>query len=229
MPDKRPSIKDWSAEDQPREKLLSLGPAALSDTELLGILISTGSGYESALDLARKLLAANHQNLAELATMKIDQMTLLKGIGPAKAVTVHAAIELGRRINVSDVFKRKKISSWEDSIRLFDHLRLVDQEEFWVACLNVKSEILESCCVHKGGINQVSVDARIIFGKALEKKASSIIVAHNHPSGRSDPSREDEAMTSRLKEIGDLMGIKVNDHIIISKDDYYSFAKEGRI
>jgi DNA repair protein RadC len=229
MSDQKPSIKEWAADDRPREKLQSLGVHALSDTDLLAILIGTGSGSDSAIDLARQLLSAHDQDLFLLASSSLDQWQKIKGIGLAKATTIAAAIELGRRIRLAEPQKRTRVSSPQMAVELFDHIRRLQQEEFWIASLNVKSEVLDLYAIHRGGLQQVQVDLRLVFARALEKKATQIVVAHNHPSGHPEPSKEDQLITQRIKEIGQLLNIRLADHIILTATSHYSFAQEGLI
>lgn len=223
MPDKKLSIKEWADDDKPREKMISNGVYALSDSELLAILISTGSGKESALDLAKNILKSIDHNLSHLTKSNTEQLTKLKGIGTAKATTIIAAIELGRRINIASPQNKMVIKNHEDASALFDHIRNLDQEEFWLACLNGKSEVIDLSCIHKGAMHMVLVDARLIFSKALEKKAHQIIVAHNHPSGDPKPSDQDRQLTENLKSICRLMNIHFADHIILAGKKMYSF------
>jgi DNA repair protein RadC len=223
MPDKKLSIKEWADDDKPREKMISKGVYALSDSELLAILISTGSGKESALDLAKNILKSIDHNLSYLSKSNIEQLTKLKGIGTAKATTILAAIELGRRISIASPQNKMVVKNHEDASALFDHIRNLDQEEFWLACLNRKSEVIDLSCIHKGAMHMVLVDARLIFARALEKKAHQIIVAHNHPSGDPKPSDQDRQLTENLKNICRLMNIHFADHIILAGKKIYSF------
>lgn len=229
MPDKRLSIKEWSADERPREKLIAHGPFALSDAELIAILIGTGSGDETALDLARKLLHAQNTNLYKLSTATLSDIQSIKGLGAAKATTIQAAIELGRRIKNTEPDKRTKIVSPKNAIPLVDHIRTLSHEEFWVICLNTKLEVIDISCVHKGGIQNVLVDARLVFAKALEKRAVSIIVAHNHPSGSSKPSTNDDLLTQKMSEIGKLLDIRISDHLIVGMYDHYSYSDVGKL
>lgn len=223
MPDKKLSIKEWANDDKPREKMISHGVYTLSDSELLAILISTGSGKESALDLAKNVLKSVDQNLSLLSKSNIDQLTELKGIGTAKATTILAAIELGRRITTATPRNKIAVKNHDDAAAIFDHIRYLDQEEFWLACLNGKSEVIDLTCIHKGAMNLVLVDPRLVFSKALEKKAHQILVAHNHPSGDPKPSEQDKQMTENLKSICKLMNIHFADHIILAGKKMYSF------
>ncbi len=224
MPEKKLSIKDWADDDKPREKMISNGVFALSDSELLAILISTGTGKESALDLAKNILKSLDHNLSNLSKSQIDQLIELKGIGTAKATTILAAIELGRRIAIANPENKLVVKNHEEAAKLFDHLRYLDQEEFWLASLNGKSEVVDLSCIHKGAMHMVMVDPRLIFAKALEKKAHQIIVAHNHPSGDPRPSDQDKQLTEKLKNICKLMSIHFADHIILAGKKMYSFS-----
>lgn len=223
MPDKKLSIKDWSDDEKPRERLIAQGVHALKDSELLAILISTGSGKESAIDLARNILNANENKLDLFTTVTLEKLTEINGIGPAKATTILAAIEFGRRVSITSPKQGEKLTTYHQFYTLFDHIKHLKHEEFWVACLNAKSELIDKTCIHKGNINKIVVDPRLIFAKALEKKATSIVLAHNHPSGDSNPSKDDIRLTNDLKKIGDLMQIKLADHVIMSSTTNFSF------
>jgi len=223
MPERKLSIKEWADDDKPREKMISQGVYALSDSELLAILISTGSGSNSALDLSKNILKSLDHSLSNLSKSRIDQLTELKGIGIAKATTILAAIELGRRIAIATPENKIVVKNHEEAAKLFDHIRYLDQEEFWIASLNGKSEVMDLTCIHKGTMHMVMVDTRLIFAKALEKKAHQIIVAHNHPSGDPKPSDQDRQLTENLKNICKLLNIHFADHIILAGKKMYSF------
>jgi len=222
------SIKNWAIDDRPREKLLSKGRESLSDSELLAILINSGSGKESALDLAKKVLRLSEDNLDELGKISIKDLKTIKGIGEARAVTIIAALELGRRRHGTTVLDKKRIhSSSQLASFLKSSLKDYTYEVFAVVFMNVSGKVKHFEILSRGGINQTIVDPRIIFLKALEVQATSLVLCHNHPSGSLKPSRSDEELTAKLKSAGKLLDIKVMDHLIVSDEGYYSFADEG--
>lgn len=221
-------IKDWAEEDQPREKLLKKGKQVLSDAELLAILIRVGSNKESALDLAKRLLANVENNLNELAKFEPKDFMKFHGIKTAKAVTIAAALELGRRRQLADIKERPQVRSSRDSYNLIAPiLQDLPHEEFWILLLNRANRILSREQISLGGVAGTVVDAKIIFRKALQGQASSIILIHNHPSGNLRPSQADVEITRKLKTAGKAIDIPVLDHLIISERGYYSFADEG--
>jgi DNA repair protein RadC len=228
MDDSKKSIKHWSEQDQPREKLMAHGVLALSDSELLAILISTGTHHLSAIDVARNLLAVIGPDIHDIHKMSLKDLCKIKGIGSAKAVTILAALELGRRSSIS-LPGREPIRNSKMGAALFDQIKYLDHEEFWVACLNVKLIPVHVARVHIGGLSSVITDPRIIFKIALAHNASSIIVAHNHPSSGLKPSPADERVTEKLKTAGDMLDIRLSDHLILSSEGYYSFMDEGMI
>lgn len=229
MADHRQSIKQWSTQDKPREKLMDKGVGTLSDSELLAILISSGTKDLSALDVARNLLNLADNSLHNLSGMSLKDLQKIKGIGSAKGVTILAAIELGmRRLHAIRPHKQPITKSAESAF-LFEIIRHSKQEEFWLACFNRAMIPVYVGRVHLGGISAVSADQRIIYKTALEHHASSIIVAHNHPSGTLKPSKADLEVTKMLKSAGDLLEIKLTDHLILTEDAYFSFADEGLI
>jgi DNA repair protein RadC len=222
------SIKNWAVDDRPREKLLSKGKESLSDSELLAILINSGSGKESAVDLAKKILKLGADNLDELGRISIKDMTSIKGIGPARAVTLVAALELGRRrLGSTGLIKTTLRSSSELASYLKLTLKDYPYEVFAVVFLNMASKVKHFEIMTKGGISHTIVDPRMVFAKALEVQATSMVLCHNHPSGSLRPSRADEELTAKLKSAGKLLDIKVVDHLIVSEEGYYSFADEG--
>lgn len=222
------SIKNWAVDDRPREKLLLKGRESLSDSELLAILINTGSGKRSALDLAKEVLKMGENNLDELGKLSLHDLMTIKGIGEAKAITISAALELGRRRSTSDFFQKQYVRSTSELARfLKTHFKDYQQEVFGVIFLNQALKINHFEVMSSGGLTQTIVDPRTIFKKALEVKATSLILCHNHPSGNLKPSRADEEITRKLKEAGKLLEIKVVDHMIVSDEGYFSFADEG--
>ena len=229
--EKRLSIRDWAEDDRPREKMLHKGSNSLSDAELLAILIGSGNKDESAVELSRRIFHECHDNINELAQLTIhDLCKRFKGIGEAKALTIMAALELGKRRKTNEVLERKKIASSHDLFELFEPL-LVDlqHEEFWVGLLNGANKVIETRRLTQGGSKQTVVDTPMLLKLALEKSAQAIVVAHNHPSGQNRPSTEDEQITRRIKEGCKAIGIAFLDHIIIARGQYYSFADEGRM
>lgn len=229
-PNENLSIKAWAEADRPREKLLQKGRQQLSKAELLAILIGSGSAEESALHLAQRILKAVDENLHELGKCTIAELMQFKGIGAAKAVTIAAALELGRRRELSDVRNRPQVRSSRDGFNAIAPLLMdLPHEEFWMLLLNRANRVLSRVQVSSGGMAGTVVDARIVFRKALEGKACSVILAHNHPSGNLHPSQADIDLTKKLKSAGQLLDITVLDHLIISERGYYSFADEGQL
>lgn len=222
------SIKNWAIDDRPREKLLAKGKESLSDSELLAILINSGSGKDSAVDLAKKVLRLGDDNLDELGKITIKEMMTIKGIGEARAITLIAALELGRRRSGSLVHDKKRVrTSKELADFLKASLKDYPYEVFAVIFLNIANKVKHFEVLSKGGLTHTIVDPRIIFLKALEVQATSMVLCHNHPSGNLKPSRQDQEITAKLKSAGTLLDIKVLDHLIVSDEGYFSFADEG--
>jgi DNA repair protein RadC len=229
--EKRLTIREWSEDDRPREKMLRKGTSSLSDAELLAILIGSGNRDESAVELARRIMRECDDNINELARLTIaDLCKKFKGIGEAKAISIMAALELGKRRKTSDVLERKQISSSKDLFELFEPL-LIDlvHEEFWIVFMNGANKVLSTHKLTQGGIQQTIVDVPLLLKMSLERLAQSIAVAHNHPSGQNKPSSEDENITRRIKQGCDAIGIRLLDHIIVARGKYYSFADEGKL
>lgn len=221
-------IPQWAEDDRPREKFLLKGKAALSDAELLAILLGSGSRNESAVQLAQRILSQSHQNLNELGKRTVIQLMEFKGIGEAKAITIAAALELGRRRRQEEVQERFKISSSKSVFELMQPIiGELPHEEFWVLFLNNSNKILHKELMSKGGMTGTIVDIRLIFKSALEYKATSLILTHNHPSGKLQASDADKEITQRLKVAGQQLDILVLDHVIITETGYLSFADEG--
>lgn len=222
------SIKNWSEGDRPREKLLIKGKESLSDAELLAILIGSGSRNESAVSLCKRILAETNHKLNQLAKLNIQQLMEFKGIGEAKAITIIAALELGRRRRGEEALEQKKITS---SKTVFDALQPIigelPHEEFWVILLNNSNKIIHKFALSKGGITATLVDLRLLFKNALSFGAVSFILAHNHPSGTLKPSEADINITKRIKSGATTLDLKLLDHLIITEKTYYSFADEG--
>lgn len=224
------SIKNWAEDDRPREKLLQKGRLSLSDSELIAILLGSGSKNESAVELAKKILASSRNNLNELGKLSISQLCKFRGIGPAKAVTIAAALELGRRRRLEEAKDQKKITSSNSVFEIMQPiLGELGHEEFWILYLNNSNKVIEQFQISKGGITGTLVDVRITLKKALELGAVSIILVHNHPSGSLKASDADKQLTKKLKTASESMDIKVLDHIIVTEKSYLSFADEGML
>lgn len=222
------SIKEWSAEDRPREKLMQHGARVLSDAELIAILIGSGNRELSAVELSRKILALSQNNLSELGKLSVSEFTKLKGVGEAKAITITAALELGRRRSVSEPQVRPKITSSKQAFSIFSAvISDLSHEEFWVAFLNRSNLLIERVQISQGGLTGTVTDVRLIMRKGLELKTSSLLLCHNHPSGNLQPSHQDKQVTQKLKDAAALFDIQVLDHIIVANNSYYSFADEG--
>lgn len=227
--DYRWTIKDLPVEMRPREKMQSQGPEALSDGELLAILIRVGGRSESALDLANRLLA-QPQGLRFLVEATIEELSRIKGIGLAKASQIKAAVELGRRISLDRGEIRPVIRSPEDvAALLMEKMRFLDREHFQVLTLNTKNQVLGIETAFIGSLNSSIVHPREIFKEAIRRSAAALILVHNHPSGDPNPSPEDLAVTRRLQEAGQLLGIEVLDHVIIGDQRFYSLKQQGNI
>ena len=228
MQEHKYSIKQWAKDDRPGEKLLSNGAKNLSNSELLAILIHHGSKEKTAVDLAKEILRLGKDNLNELGKLSIKELMKIKGIGEAKAITIAAALELGRRRQAASSLEKSVVSSSSD-IAIYLQTRLKDyrHEVFAVLFLNRANKINHFQIVSEGGITGTVADPRVILKKALEEDAVSIILCHNHPSGSLKPSKADEVLTDKIKEAAGYLDIKVLDHIIVSDDGYYSFADEG--
>jgi DNA repair protein RadC len=221
------AIRDWSEDDKPREKLMSKGKDALSDAELLAILIGSGSRNESAVALSQRILATA-KNLNTLGKMSISQLIKFKGIGQAKAISIVAALELGRRQRTEEAVKLQKITS---SKAVFEIMQPIigelPHEEFWVLFLNNSNKVIYKSQLSKGGIAGTLVDIRLVFKIALENGATGLILCHNHPSGELKPSNADKQITQKIKTAGEILDVKVLDHLIITESKYYSFVDEG--
>lgn len=222
------TIKDWALEDRPREKLLSKGLSSLTDAELIAILIGSGIKNESAVELAKKILKAVKNNLNELGKLTVEDLMASKGIGEARAITIIAALELGRRRKRADIMEKKKISGSKDVFEFFQPvLADLPYEEFWILLLNRSNKIIKKFKISQGGISGTVIDVRMILKNAIEKLASSIILCHNHPSGNLQPSEADKKITTKLKDAAMIMDMQVLDHLIITDNSFYSFADEG--
>lgn len=221
------AIKNWSEDDKPREKLMLKGKDALSDAELLAILIGSGSRNESAVALSQRILA-DAGNLNSLGKMSISQLMQFKGIGEAKAITIISALELGKRQRMEDTLKLKKITSSKVVFEIMQPIiGELPHEEFWVIFLDNSNKIISKAQLSKGGITGTVVDIRLILNLALEKRATGLILCHNHPSGNLNPSDADKQITNKIKIGGEIVDVKILDHIIITETKYYSFVDEG--
>ncbi|KGO89316.1 RadC family protein [Flavobacterium suncheonense] len=222
------SIKCWAEDDKPREKLMLKGKSVLSDAELIAILIGSGSRNESAVQLSKRILASVDNNLNVLGKLSVKQLMHFKGIGEAKAISIVAATELGRRRKSEEIPELSKITSSKVVFELMQPLiGELPHEEFWVLYLNNSNKVIYKTQVSKGGITGTVVDTRIIFKTALEHTATSIILVHNHPSGTLTASEADKQITRKLKEAGRHLDVPVLDHVIVTEKSYFSFADEG--
>ncbi|MDR9397528.1 MAG: DNA repair protein RadC [Salibacter sp.] len=222
------AIKAWAEDDRPREKLLLKGKSVLSDAELLAIILGSGTAKVSAVDLSKQILNSCDQNLNELGKLSISELKKFKGVGDAKAITISAAMELARRRRSDQMIKKKKVTSSQDAYQyLYPLLADLPHEEFVVVLLNRGNKIMTHKTISRGGVSGTVADAKIIFQIALEKLASSIILAHNHPSGNLTASQADIRLTNKLKEGASLLDLQVLDHLIIGDENYLSFADDG--
>ncbi|MER3317989.1 MAG: DNA repair protein RadC [Allomuricauda sp.] len=222
------SIKNWADDDRPREKLVQKGSFVLSDAELIAILIGSGSRNESAVELSKRILASVNHNLNELGSLSVNQLMRFKGIGEAKAVTIAAALEMGRRRRMEDTSKITKIKSSHDAFELlYPLIGELQHEEFWIVYLNNSNKVVHKAQLSKGGITGTLVDVRLVLKQALELGAVGIILAHNHPSGTLRPSAADKQITQKLKVASEALDIKILDHLILARHQYLSFADKG--
>jgi DNA repair protein RadC len=223
-------IKSWSPEDRPREKLLLKGTPVLSDAELVAILLGTGTTTTSAVELAKRVLQTVDNNLHELARLSVKDLMKVKGIGEVKAITIIAALELGRRKKDLDPEAKPRISSSRDVFEILKaHLLDIHHEEFWILLLNRANRVIKKHQISQGGVAGTVADPKIIFKVALAELASGIVLAHNHPSGNLTASQADIDLTKKLKDAGKLLEIQVLDHVIIAGQKYFSFADEGML
>lgn len=231
IPEARSVIREWPIDDRPREKMIHNGAETLSNAELVAILLGTGTRKESAVDLAKRILQAAENNLNELGKFSIS--TLCKqfnGVGPAKAVILAAALEIGKRRRTSEVVKRIQIRNSKDIYELF-HARLTDlkHEECWIMLMNNQHRILDTIRISHGGVSETTVDPKIVLKHALDKLASSLVLCHNHPSGNPNPSSCDDKITQKIKTACQNLDIQLTDHIVFSESGYYSYADEGKL
>lgn len=224
------NIKSWAGDDRPREKLITKGRQALSDAELLAILLSSGNKNETAVQLAQRILNSNQNSINQLAKLQLNDLKKYKGIGEAKAVTIAAALEIGRRRTSEEIEIKQKITSSKVAYDIIkSKLSDLPHEEFWVLFLSRSNSVIKTECISKGGVSGTVVDVRLILKPAIENLASGIILTHNHPSGNLKPSHEDIHLTKKVKEAAKLVDIMVQDHLIIADQNYFSFADEGII
>jgi len=219
-------ITDWAEEDRPREKLMAKGIASLSDAELLAILIGSGSSEDNAVELAKKILAGFKNNLVELGKATVAQLKSYRGVGEAKAISIIAAMELGRRRNAGEIVEKERIMTSKDIFMLFQSLSDLPHEEFWILFLNSSHRILDKQRISSGGLSDTVVDVRLIMKMTIERLAPFIALCHNHPSGNVTPSKQDILLTQKVKEGGALLNITLLDHVIVANNKYYSFADE---
>jgi DNA repair protein RadC len=224
------NINQWAEEDRPREKLMRLGAAALTDAELLAILVGSGSPKEDAVSLMKRILADCNNNLNSLGKLTIRDLCQYNGIGEAKAITILAACELGKRRQMEKAEERPDLGT---ATFIYNHMHPVlqdsDVEEFWVLLMNQNHRLIKKLCISRGGITEVAVDIRIIMREAVLVNATIIAVCHNHPSGSLRPSKPDDDLTFSLLKASQLMRIKLLDHVIVTDGNYYSYHEEGRI
>lgn len=222
------SIKSWAEDDRPREKLLLKGKSALSDAELIAILIGSGSRNESAVDLSKKILNSIDNSINKLGKLSVLDLQKFKGIGEAKAISIITALELGRRRRLEQALELPKITSSKAVFSIMQPIiGELQHEEFWIVFLNNSNKVLYKQQSSKGGLTGTLVDVRLVFKKAIELYATAIILCHNHPSGKLQPSNADKLITAKLKNAGETLDIKVLDHLIITENAYFSFADES--
>jgi DNA repair protein RadC len=223
-------IKEWAEEDRPREKMLLKGVSSLSDAELIAILIGSGNSDETAVQLSQRILGSVSNNLNALGKLTVKDLIIFKGIGEAKAITIAAAMELGRRKGASEPLQRDVILSSHNAYQLF-HPLLCDlpHEELWIALTNRAGKVIEKIKISQGGMGETFADIRLILKGAINALCSGIVLCHNHPSGNAQPSPQDDMLTSRLEKAAELMNIRLLDHIIICDNTYYSYKDEGRL
>ena len=229
IPEKK-SIKNWAADDRPREKMIAKGKAALSNAELIAILIGSGNSTMSAVELAREILDSVGNNLIGLSNLSLDELMTHKGIGEAKAISIAASLELGKRRRGAEAMLKSTINSAKEAYEyLLPYIEDFSQEHFLIMFLNRGNQVLKVECISTGGITNTIVDPKVIYKKALTIGATAIILCHNHPSGNPRPSQEDFSLTRKLRAAGKLLDIEVEDHVIIGAEQFYSFAENGTL
>ena len=224
------SIKNWAIEDRPREKMLEKGREALSDAELIAILIGSGNSNETAVDLSRRILKGANDNLINLSQMSINELTSFNGIGEAKAVSIVAALELGRRRRFAEAAQQPIIHNSKEAFEHF-YIRMsdIEHEQFWIMLLNPANKVIKVTRISVGGVNGILADPKRIFKIAIDNQATAIMLCHNHPSGSVKPSDSDKALTRNIVNAGKMLEIKILDHIIVGINNYFSFADSGMI
>ncbi len=229
-PERKSGILTWSSEDRPREKLVNKGKNSLTNAELIAILIGSGSVKESAVDLAKRILTQMNDNLIELSKSSIEDLQRFKGIGQAKAITIAAALELGKRRREAESLERPSVRSSADAHEILQSvLSDLDHEEIWILAFNQKNRLIRKICISVGGISMSSLDLKVVFRHILQVNATSFILAHNHPSGSPEPSNTDDDITKKMVNAAKIMDVRFLDHIIVGEEKYYSFADEGKL
>ncbi|MFO8054633.1 MAG: DNA repair protein RadC [Bacteroidales bacterium] len=222
------SIRDWAEGDRPREKMLHKGKTALSNAELLAILIGSGTNDKSAVELCTEILATVDDNLIELSRLSVPAFIKFKGIGEAKAISIAAALELGRRRRGAEALRKPKITGSRDIFEIMvEHLGDLSHEEFWIVLLNRANKITRKIQISEGGFAGTVADPKKIFSLALENRSSAVVLCHNHPSGNLEPSLSDQSLTRKMVSAGKCMDLPVLDHLIFGEENYYSFADQG--
>lgn len=224
------TIAEWAEEDRPREKMMAKGASALSEAELLAILIGSGNQDETAVELMRRVMNTCHNNLNELAHWEEHDFAKFKGIGPAKSITIMAALELGKRRKLQEAEERKVIHCSTDIYNIFHPLMCdLGQEEFWVLLLNQAGKVIDKTRISTGGLAATVVDVRMVLREAIVKRATQMAIVHNHPSGNTRPSKEDRSLTKKIKDASNIMNIRLIDHVIVTDGKQFSFADEGEL
>lgn len=227
---KKLTIKSWAVEDRPREKLMLQGKEKLTDAELITILIGSGTKEESALELSKRVLSSVNNNINQLASLPLEKLMEFKGIGEARAINIITALELGKRRHFTQMKQKPMIKSSKDVFRIiYPVIGELEHEEFWVLFLNNSNKVISKKQLSKGGITATMVDVRLLFKRAVELASVGVIVCHNHPSGKLSPSNSDKQLTTKIKEAGNTLDIKLLDHLIITQKEYFSFADNGLI
>ncbi len=222
------SIKNWASDDRPREKLVQKGVSSLSDAELIAILLGSGTRELSAVDLARNILSTAGNSLSDLARKSVADLQSIKGVGEAKAVSIIAAMELGRRSKSTGQDEKPQLLSSQDVFHVISpSLMHLNHEEFWVCYLNRSNRLLGQLKLSQGGVSGTVIDVRLLLKRALELLASSLIICHNHPSGNLSPSENDKTITSKIRQAAEQMDIRLLDHLIVTDNSYFSFSDEG--
>tara|TARA_R110001592_G_scaffold6645_7_gene35792 strand:- start:4047 stop:4733 length:687 start_codon:yes stop_codon:yes gene_type:complete len=222
------TIKSWALDDRPREKLVAKGKNALSDAELIAILIGSGNRNESAVALSKRILNSVNGNINALAKLSVEKLMTFNGIGEAKAISIITGLELGKRRQLEIALEKSKITSSKDGFNIMQPIiGDLEHEEFWVLFLNNSNKVLAKNQISKGGLTATIVDVRLLFKQALELTSVAMIVCHNHPSGKLEPSNADKQLTQKIKQAGTTLDIKLLDHLIITEKAYFSFADEG--